>query len=311
MCMVSRYLSLKPFILWRQAERPIHWSHRFGREAPLEVEIGVGNGEFLIRLAQQHPDRNFVGLDLEWASVQRVLRKIAQSNLNNVRVMQVDARIAFDRLFFPQSLHYVYALFPCPWPKKRHIKHRLFSHTFLQVLNSRLVMGGEVQIVTDHHPYIEWLLEQIPNSGFFCEKKEIPPRFDTKYERKWQEAGQKCFYEIRLRKQDHRDIPVKEDRALDIHRVMRFDAEHFHPTNHKGDITVEFLDFLYDPKRERGMQRVVVAEENLTQDFWIEIIRQGEERWYIRPARGCGMVPTLGVQQALDLVRDAILTTKD
>jgi tRNA (guanine-N7-)-methyltransferase len=302
--MKARYLSLTPFICWRQAERPINWQHHFGRIAPLEVEIGFGNGEFLVQQAQAHPECNFVGLELEWASVQRGLRKIAQAGVSNVRLLQVDARVAMERLFRPQSLVRAYALFPCPWPKDRHIKHRLFSQTFLKLLNSRLIPRGEVQIVTDYEPYVQWMLGQVPGTGFDMHWRRVAPRFSTKYERKWYAQGQEQFYEVRLRQQEYLPIPLQEDVTLQIHRIKSFDPDHFQPTGARGDIAIAFKDFLFDPKRQRGLVRVYVSEENLKQDFWIEIAR-GDGSWYIRPARGCALVPTVGVQYALDLVYDA------
>ena len=305
--MRSRYLSLKPLILWRDAERPIDWRRRFGRQAPLEVEIGFGNGEFLVRRAQAHPERNLVGLDLDWRSTQKGLRRIAQANVSNVRLIQVDARAALERLFLPRSLHHAYSLFPCPWPKERHAKHRLFSHTFLRLLNSRLAAGGEAQIVTDHRPYLDWILERLPGTGFEASWRATPARFDTKYERKWQGEGQQEFLELQLLKQTHQEIPLKEDIELKSHRVAHFDADRFQPTGVRGEVTVEFYEYLYDPRHQKGMVRAFVAEEGLNQEFWIEIARR-ESGWRISPARGCGVVPTAGVQRALDLARDAALS---
>ncbi|NIO07730.1 MAG: tRNA (guanosine(46)-N7)-methyltransferase TrmB [Deltaproteobacteria bacterium] len=298
-------LSLKPLILWLKAERPINWQTRFGRETTLEVEIGFGYGEFLVRLAQTNPERNFVGLELKWASVRKALRNIAQARTPNVRLIQADARVAFDRLFLPKSVHRVYALFPDPWPKTRHAKHRLFSHTVLKLLNSRLVSGGEIRIITDCQPYLSWIVEQAPGTGFESYCQSIPPRFGTKYERKWHENGQQEFYEMRLLKRDHLEIPLKEDTPLKTLHVEHFDPDRFQPTNERGDSIADFKEFLYDPKRQKGMLMVVVSEENLTQHFWIEI-GQKRGRWYIRPSKGCGVVPTMSVQRALDLVRDAM-----
>jgi tRNA (guanine-N7-)-methyltransferase len=299
-----RYLSLAPFIAWQQVERPIDWQRRFGRDVPLEIEIGFGNGEFLVRRAQAHPERNLAGIELEWASVQRTLRKIALAEVDNVRLLQADARMALERLFLPRSVQRAYALFPCPWPKKRHARHRLFARAFLRLLNSRLATGGEVQIVTDHRPYLDWLLEQIPGAGFEAHWQTIPPRFETKYERKWQNEGREQFYELRLLKQTHLAIPLKEDVILKIHRLAHFDPDRFRPAGESGQIAVAFKEFLYDPQRRKGLARVFVVEENLKQEFWIEIVRL-EEGWTIRPARGSGVAPTAGVQRALDLARDA------
>ena len=302
--MNPRNPSLEPFIPWLKAERPIDWWRRFGGEAILDVEIGFGNGELLVRLAQTHPERNFVGLDLRWISIQKALRNIARANVTNVRLLQADARVSLDRLFVPRSLHRVCALFPDPWPKKRHAKHRLFSHDFLKVLNSRLVNGGEVRIVTDYQPYVNWILEQVPRTGFEVTYETMPPRFDTKYERKWHERGREEFHELQLLKREHVGIPLKEDRPLKTYYLEQFDPDRFEPMDQRGEIVVEFKEFLYDPKRHKAMVQVMVAEENLTQNLWIAI-GQKRERWYLRPAKGCGIVPTEGVQRVLDLVHEA------
>jgi tRNA (guanine-N7-)-methyltransferase len=303
----ARYLSLAPFILWQQAERPVDWSRRFGRQAPLQIEIGFGNGEFLVQQAQQAPECNFVGIEIEWESIQRALRRIAQAEVANVRLLLADARVALERLFVPQLLQRVVALFPCPWPKERHVKHRLFSHAFLRLLNSRLCSGGEVQIVTDHAAYAQWVCTEAVDTGFDTHCRDIGPQFSTKYARKWHTQGQEQFYELLLRQRVVPDMPILvKDVPVQTRRIPSFNAAGFRPAGARGDIAIEFKDFLFDPERQRGMVWVFVTEDTLGQNFWIEIA-YGNEGWYIRPARGCVFVPTVGVQQALDLVRDAAL----
>jgi tRNA (guanine-N7-)-methyltransferase len=206
-----------------------------------------------------------------------------------------------ERLFLPHTVQSVYVLFPCPWPKERHSKHRLLRQTFLTLLNSRLAPGGEVQMVTDHEPYLQWVLTQVPGTGFSADWTTIAPRFSTKYERKWCDTGQQEFYDLRLHKMAHVARPLVEDATLQTYRIAHFDAMHFVPDTLHGAVTVTCKEFLYDPRRQKGMVWVFVAEEGLTQDFWIEITRSGTA-WAIRPARGCGMVPTVGVQCALDFV---------
>ena len=302
--MKQRYISLKPLIPWREAERPIDFPARFGRSAPLEVEIGFGNGEFLVRRAGAHRARDFVGIEMEWPSTRRALRRIARANLSNVRLIQADARIALERLFLPRSVRHAYALFPSPWPLERDAGHRLFSHGFLKLFNSRLEAGGEARIVTDHRPYLDWVVEQLPRTGFEASRETIPARFDTKYERKWQTGGQDEFYELRLVKRAHHEVPLKEDVRLKTYHVPHFDPHRFKPEGERGDVIVEFKEFLYDPPRRKGMVRAFVAEENLKQEIWIQISRR-ESAWHIGLTRGCSFVPTVAVQLALDLVRDA------
>ena len=123
---------------------------------------------------------------------------------------------------------------------------------------------------------------------------------------KWQAQGQQQFIELRMRQLTHVPVPLPEDVTLQTHRVATFDPGQFAPQNVRGDIAITFKDVLYDPRQRRGMVWVFVTEGSLQQDFWIEVA-QGAEYWYIRPARGCAMVPTAGVQLALDGVRDATL----
>jgi tRNA (guanine-N7-)-methyltransferase len=298
------YISLRPFIPWKQLERPIEWDHIFGRPAPLEVEFGFGLGDFLVRQARIRPQTNFVGLELGWVQVRRALRKIAIARVRNVRVLRIDSKTALDRIFPEKSLRIAYTLFPCPWPKKKHAKHRLFSSAFLTLLNSRIVDGGEALIVTDSHPYAEWIRSQVSGTGFQVSQRKVAPRFSTKYERKWHASGLEKFYELKLIKRQHLKRLPKEDTNLIARRVKSFAPEHFRPSKSTGDITVRFKETLYDPKRKLGMVRSIVGEDKLLQDFWIEIVKKGHF-WHIRPAKGCGIVPTAGIQRALDLVYDA------
>ena len=112
-------------------KRPADWSGHFASAQPVDVEIGFGNGDFLVRTAQTQPQRNFVGIEQQWERVYKTLKKVNRSEIDNVRVLLVDAWVALERLFLPRSIERIYCLFPCPWPKKEHAKHRLFSQSFL------------------------------------------------------------------------------------------------------------------------------------------------------------------------------------
>jgi len=185
-----------------QHKRPIDWSMQFEQSAPLHVEIGFGLGEFMIRCAQENPGCNFVGIERDWKRLKKALNTIGRINavqpacdvIKNIRVIQVDAVIALERLFEPKSIDQIYSLFPCPWPKKRHIKHRLFSKDFFKLLNSRLKDQGSIKIVTDYYPYSVWLHQEAQGQGFDIKTKTIDPQFDTKFERKWCLEGQREFF---------------------------------------------------------------------------------------------------------------------
>jgi tRNA (guanine-N7-)-methyltransferase len=269
------------------------------------VEIGFGGGEFLVKVARAHPEKDFVGLEIEWPSVRRALKKVSRAGIENVRVAQADARVAMERLFAPRSICRVYSLFPFPWPKRRHLKHRLFSRGFLKLVNSRLIHGGEALIVTDHREYANWTMEEAQGTGLDPLLTVGPPRFSTKYERKWCEQGQLQFFEVTLKKREHVEVPVKEDVPVMSYRVDHFDPDSFEPADERGETTVQFKEYIYDGRRRKAMVRVFVGEGSLDQEFWIEIVKK-DRYWQIRCAQGCQIVPTVGVQRALALVHGAV-----
>lgn len=296
--------TLQRLLLWHQLPRPCGWEQVFGRRAPLRVEIGCGGGEYLARTAQEEPGKDFLGVESHWPSVRRTLRRLHNARISNARCLLGDATVVLQRLMRRRSLHEVESLFPCPWPKERHARHRLFSRSFLRLLNSRLEEDALLRVVTDHGPFRDWVLKEAASSGFHRQVREIGPTLGTRYESKWRAGGQDVFYELVFRKQVHQEVPQEEDRPVHAHRIPRFDPGRFSPADHGGEIHVAFKEFLYDPHRQHGMVRVVINEDPLLQNLWIAIRKEGDW-WRILPARGTAMVPTTGLQKALDLVRDA------
>lgn len=191
--MNPHYISLNPLISWTKEDRPLEWDKFFKRSAPLHVEIGCGLGDFLVQNALEEQEKNFLGIDIGWVPIRRTLRKIGLSGAHNVRLIQADAQIAFERLIPPLSIRRVASLFPCPWPKKKHVKKRLFSGYFLKILNSRLVPSGEVMIVTDHSGFFQWILSQTSETGMEVKTEMVEPGFKTKYEKNGSALDRKVF----------------------------------------------------------------------------------------------------------------------
>jgi tRNA (guanine-N7-)-methyltransferase len=284
------------------------WCKYFGPTAPLELEIGFGGGEYLVEIARRNPNRGFIGIEVDGKYILKSLGRIHRAGLRNVKVLWMDGRVAIERLFRPQSLNRVYAFFPVPWPREKRAKHRLFSKRFLKVLNNRLAPEAEVRIITDHTPYARWVIEQVPGTGFENSWRTVSRGPETRYERKWVLRGQKQFQEIRLQKQYHLQVPMREDAALVNYHIEEFDPVKFQPRSVRDDCIVSFKEWLFDAEREKGMLRVVVIEDDLTQNIWIQIARAGE-KWHIRVAPGNGVLPTDGVQRAMELTRDAAGST--
>ena len=117
------------------------WATRFGRDAPLAVEIGFGMGHALLATAQSHPDWNCVGIEVYRPGIGALLNHVDAARLENVRIIEGDARVALASLFDANSLHRVMVFFPDPWPKSKHHKRRLINAEFAALVASRARAG--------------------------------------------------------------------------------------------------------------------------------------------------------------------------
>ena len=131
----------------------------FGRRAPLQVDLGCGEGAFLCELAQRFPEKNFLGIERLSGRVEKASRraaKIGPSRLGgNVRVLQMETSHALRYLLPPESVETFYLLFPDPWPKRRHHRRRIVSPEFLGSIYRALEPRGTLHIATDQLDYFQ------------------------------------------------------------------------------------------------------------------------------------------------------------
>lgn len=147
------------------------WSEEFGREAPLHVEIGSGNGFFLRGLTERHPDWNVIGIEIRFKRVMFCGKKLSEAGLTNGRILRYHAAF-LDDLFEPGTLSGLYVNHPDPWPKERHEKNRLISRWFLDDVAHFLKPGGVFRLKSDHHPNVA-RVEPLLNAG--PEGEPLPP----------------------------------------------------------------------------------------------------------------------------------------
>ena len=294
------YRSLEPLIKAVDHPRPLDWAGIFGRVAPLELEIGFGNGEFMHRQSLEEPGRDFVGVEVAWASLKRALRRLAAPPRANVRVMLMKGETALARAFAPESLDLIRALFPIPWPDERQEKRRLFKRDFLNLAASRLKEDGRFILVTDSPELAEWTMEQSRGSALDFTLEERSAEMNTKYERKWQGGGQRDFFHLSGRKAAAPQISPPEEADMQAYYRDDFNPETFNPQGCAGEIVVKFKEFVFDRERAQGLLRAFVVEGPLTQEFFINIRPEGG-RWKFSPAIASQLYPTLGVARALEL----------
>jgi tRNA (guanine-N7-)-methyltransferase len=178
----------------------LNFERLFGRKAPRTVEIGFGNGENLARMAAQHPERDYLGIEVHRPGVGRLLLGLEELQLTNVRVVCHDAVEVLACHIPPGSLNEVVILFPDPWPKKRHHKRRLVQGAFLELVAERLAPGGTLRIATDWHPYADEMLAAAqanprlrnlaPEGGYIPRPAE---RLATRFEKRGTRLGHEVW----------------------------------------------------------------------------------------------------------------------
>lgn len=190
---------------------PIEWESRRPTyhypDEPQEIvgdllEIGPGRGDMLLWLAQQHPDKRFVAIELMLSRYRKLICRIERLGLVNVRLVRGNARIMLPKFFKSPAFEKIYVLFPDPWPKERHRFQRLLSVEILSLLSSIMGDGGELIFATDHRPYAEWVvknLEQVSSlknlgNPFSLDQALVPNPDRTYFEKKWRKKGKDIYF---------------------------------------------------------------------------------------------------------------------
>jgi len=147
------------FVMPYQSGLTIDWPAIFGRSAPRILEIGFGMGDATEQIATALPGTDFIGIEVHVPGVGALLKRIGETGLSNLRIIQHDAVEVLQHMVPPAGLDGVHIFFPDPWHKTRHNKRRLIQPPFVQLLASRLAPGAYLHCATDWQPYAEQMLE--------------------------------------------------------------------------------------------------------------------------------------------------------
>jgi tRNA (guanine-N7-)-methyltransferase len=168
----------------------------FGRRAPRVLEIGFGVGEVIGSLAEQHPDVDYLGIEVHKAGVGRLLLRAAESGLKNLRIVNADAVDVLTESLPESCLDEILIFFPDPWHKKRHHKRRLIDASFAALAATRLREGGVLRLATDWQDYAlqmlsvlnaEGALQSLSATGDFVPRPDFRPA--TRFERRGERLG--------------------------------------------------------------------------------------------------------------------------
>jgi len=180
------------------APAPLDLDRVFGRRAPRVLEIGFGMGETTAAIALARPDTDFLAVDVHGPGVGRLLNRLDEGGVSNVRVMKHDAVEVVALMIPPASLSGVHVFFPDPWPKKRHHKRRLLTPWFVHELARRLSTGGRLHVATDWEEYAQEVLTTLCAEALLDNTADgFAPRPDYRPLTKFEARGLKLGHGVR------------------------------------------------------------------------------------------------------------------
>lgn len=200
-----------PIAIKNEKEQKGKWKEVFGNDNPIYIEIGMGKGQFLLTLAKQNPDINYIGIERYSSVLLRALEKFDTKEfceLTNIRFICMNA-FELPDVFEYGEVAKIYLNFSDPWPKARHADRRLTSTKFFAQYDKVLAKEGVVEFKTDNRLLFDFSLEQVEEAGW----KLLAHTFDlhhdesmnagnvmTEYEEKFSSMGNPIHKLIATRK---------------------------------------------------------------------------------------------------------------
>jgi tRNA (guanine-N7-)-methyltransferase len=173
------------------------WEKQFGNDHPIHIEVGMGKGRFIMDLAAQNPEINYLGIEMYDSVLLRALQKREQEELSNLYFLCVDAQL-LPEIFAPGEVARIYLNFSDPWPKERHAKRRLTSRNFLHRYDQFLTQDGWIEFKTDNRGLFDFSLEEVKETNWelmYCtidlhqDEKLMEGNIMTEYEEKFSLMG--------------------------------------------------------------------------------------------------------------------------
>lgn len=164
------------------------WNELFNNDNPIDIEIGMGKGDFIIEMAKRHPNINYIGIEMFDSVIVRAVQKLEGETIDNLKLIRMDANLIND--VFYKEINTIYLNFSDPWPKNRHEKRRLTSSYFLKKYDD--IFKGEKKIFqkTDNIGLFAYSVESLSCYGYTLKNvtmdlKDLEDNVMTEYEKKF------------------------------------------------------------------------------------------------------------------------------
>lgn len=195
---INNYYSL--YVINNIDDNYIDLNEIFNRDNNKVIEIGFGMGDATWQIAKDNLDIDYVAFEVHSPGVGSLLMKIVENKINNIRIIQNDAKVVLANNIKDKTISGFHVFFPDPWHKKRHNKRRLLQEEFLKLLIKKLKIGGYLHIATDWEDYAESILSILNNNsevinqateGRYLKRPDFRPI--TKFEQRGIRLGHSVF----------------------------------------------------------------------------------------------------------------------
>src|SRR5271170_4221093 len=156
---------LSPSVVLTDICQRLDWRELFGNDAPVELDLGAGDGGFALAYAKLHPEINLLAVERLLGRVRKIEKRTVRFGLGNLRVLRLEFGYFVKYLLPPDSVSVAHIMFPDPWPKRRHWPRRLIQAPFVRDLAVALQPGGELRFTTDHAHYFETAQQAVMDAG--------------------------------------------------------------------------------------------------------------------------------------------------
>lgn len=195
------YIAESPFVVQDYPAQKGRWQEFFENDNPIQIEVGMGKGRFLMELARRNPRINYIGIEKFSSVLFRAIQKQEEVNLANLKFIRMDAE-EICNVFAEDEVEKIYLNFSDPWPKDRHQKRRLTSRVFLARYHQFLRGDGNVEFKTDNRPLFDFSLAEAEEAGWKLEAVTYNLHEDsqmnqgnimTEYEERFSEMGNPIY----------------------------------------------------------------------------------------------------------------------
>lgn len=192
----SNIIKTSDYIILEPSKNKGKWNIVFNNNNPIDIEIGMGKGDFIIGMAKQNPNINYIGIEMYDSVIVRAVQKLENESIPNLKLIRMDAN-DIDNVF-EKEINTIYLNFSDPWPKERHSKRRLTSHNLLSKYDSLFLGEKKICQKTDNINLFAFSIESLSTYGYVLKNvtldlynNMIDGNVATEYEKRFNEKGVK------------------------------------------------------------------------------------------------------------------------